>query len=312
MKLVASMIVKDEADRYLRPCLDHLLEFCDEVRVLDDGSTDDFQMHGWHGDPRVVVMRTSESLFFQHEGRARQALLEWTFEAEPDYVLAIDADEFVADGAALRRMVDLGRHPVMTLNMQEVWWADRAGLRTREDGGWKQHPVPIVYQVPARRNPYHWRMRDSALACGREPKAVTAIRNRARSPVTDILHFGWANVGDRRERYNRYRDADGGKFHRSAHLNSIMVPDTQVSMRERPWPLALEAYVDDIADRAQLGSDGAFVPIQGGVSVPEPLVLSDPDTPGTSLAEYAWYRRNPDGRWVAINWDGEIEHGSGP
>ncbi len=37
MKLVASAIVRNEADRYLDAWLTHLTTFCDEVRLLDDG-----------------------------------------------------------------------------------------------------------------------------------------------------------------------------------------------------------------------------------------------------------------------------------
>jgi glycosyltransferase involved in cell wall biosynthesis len=40
VKLIASLIVRNELKRYLEPCVAHLLEFCDEIRVLDDRSDD--------------------------------------------------------------------------------------------------------------------------------------------------------------------------------------------------------------------------------------------------------------------------------
>ncbi len=255
--LVASMIVSDETDRYLRIVLDHLLEFCDSVRILDDGSTDGFQEPDWYGDDRVQVTRTNQSLFFEHEGRARQALWEWTLEAEPSHVITIDADEVVSDGHAVREACERGRIQVAALRLIEIWSATRAGMMAREDGGWKRKNVPFVFAVPARMNSYQWRVRDSASACPREPKAVAAMRNRARQPIADLLHLGWANVADRQARYSRY--ADRGNFgHQSAHIKSILFPDEKCELVPYAWPQGLEAYVDDIADRAQKGATGVL------------------------------------------------------
>lgn len=259
-RIVASVIVRNEADRYLAPFLRHLAGFCAETRVLDDGSTDGWadRLYGEFAMPasllaRLKVRRVEESSFWQDEGAARQALLEWTLEAdEPDYVLAIDADEFITDPAALVAACRTGE-AVVTLNMQEIWKLSPECLCVRQDGGWREHPVPILWRVPgatvrahdaARPFPLRqWRIPDRKVACGREPQAIRDVvragRHVLRSRV-DVLHMGWACEADRQARYERYVEHDGGRYHAGAHLRSIMFPDGRVSLEARDWPVGLE------------------------------------------------------------------------
>lgn len=248
MKLVAMMIVHNEADRYLRPCLDSLLTFVDEVRILDDASTDDFREIDWYPDERVVVQRLSEPAFFLHEGRARQALLEWAMQGDPTHILAIDADEFISDGALLRAAMEEGNQAgVWGPVMQEVWKVDETSLSIRQDGGWKQHPVGVAFEVPValrtnqirnRQQQRQFRIPDRALACGRVPLLVAVRANRVGQggAAGEILHFGWACEADRQKRYLRYVEHDGGRFHRNTHLESIMWDDSRVELTTRAWP----------------------------------------------------------------------------
>lgn len=246
VKLVASMIVRNERGRYLEPCVQHLQEFCDEIRVVDDGSTDGTA--DYLAEQGCFVWSNPRSTFYEHEGRARQQLLEWTLDAQPTHVLAIDADEFVEDGARLRQQ--LGREIVAhTLCMQEVWAAGET-LKIRMDGGWKPHPVPICWAVPINRAAL--RIQDRALACGREPLDVRRMRQRPTGVC--VLHFGWANPAEREARYQRYVEADGGKFHASRHLQSIMWPDAKVQLCEQEWPEAIAAALRE-AD-ATITTDG--------------------------------------------------------
>lgn len=234
VRLVASMMVgAGELDRYLKITVPALLEFCDELVIRCEGEAEHDYLDALPG----VAMFWSEPSFFDHEGRARQELLEHTLIFEPTHVLSIDADEMVADGRALRRACE-SECPVLTLVMQEIWKADRDRLSIREDGGWRQHPVPVVYRVPGRLD-HTWRIPDRQLACGREPIAVQGFhRTRGCSEWsgTEILHFGWTNVAERQARHQRYVTADGGRFHARAHLDSIVWPDSRVRLLNRGWP----------------------------------------------------------------------------
>ncbi len=243
MKLVASLLVHNEIDRYLEACVAALLEYVDEIRAVDDASTDgSFELLAGAGD-RVNVAQLSSPQFFQHEGRTRQALLEWTMQAEPTHVLAIDADEFVADPEKLRNAVAANRNAAtITLCMEEVWKADPDGYHVRCDGGWCPHETSSCYRVPHERmRGPDWRIQDRALACGREPLAIRYARNSHRGPGrvyadTALLHFGWTRQDERKARHERYAIADGGKFHARRHLDSILWQDSQVLLERRDRP----------------------------------------------------------------------------
>lgn len=237
MKLVASMIVHNEVWRYLPHTIAHLRDFCDEIVVLDDASDDGTSE--WlieQADEQLLVARNPTPEFFVHEGRARQRLLDNTLARKPTHVLAIDADEFISDGSAVRaRLRD--RAAAFTLLMEEVWDASGDVLRVREDGGWRAHPIPCLYAIP--RGGPDLRIQNRALACGREPQAVQRYARRAPATGESILHFGWANPAERQARYDRYAVADGGRFHANAHLLSILWPPEKIMLRDRPWPTGL-------------------------------------------------------------------------
>ena len=162
----------------------------------------------------------------------------------PTHLLAVDADEFVSDGAAVRAAceTDAGRGS-WALGMQEVWKADAHALWLRIDGGWRAQEagIPILWRAPPARvaQTGAWQIPDRALACGREPLAVRRLGRPTRVPA-DVLHFGWTDENDRARRYARYVEHDGGRFHRSQHLDSIMWPDRRVRLKRRHWPPGLD------------------------------------------------------------------------
>ncbi len=236
VSLAASVPVKNELGRYLQPCIASLREFCDIICVLDDGSTD--RTGEWlddnQDDQLLVKHIDSEAGFFAgHEGRKRQALLGFTLEQGSDWVLAVDADEFVANWQQVRHFIHQPR-PLGSLVMEEVWKADDK-LHIRQDGGWRQHAVPILWNTKA--SPV-WTIQDRALACGREPEQIRGMR--ARPTGADVLHFGWADEQNRQVRYQRYVEADNGKFHNRRHLDSILWADDKVQLSTRPWPPGLK------------------------------------------------------------------------
>lgn len=233
---MASMVVRDELDRYLRPCVASLLGFCDALVVLDDGSTDG--TGEWLRSLERTTVVTDEPGFFAHEGKTRQKLLEITLAAKPGYVLAIDADEFVADGQAVRRAIEGSTAPAFSLCMSEVWKADRNGLKIRRDGRWGPQRSPIIWKAPARADST-WVIPQDEGGGGRVPKPVIARWRSALSIDVDIYHFGWANEEERRERHARYasRDSFG---HNPQHIASILFPDSKVGLDSNPWPRSLD------------------------------------------------------------------------
>lgn len=243
MSLTASLILRNELGRYLGLCIDSLLEYVDEIRVLDDGSTDGWYetlRPGW-GDAASKVFverheaRVSDEPDFYRHAAARNRLLQFTLEGEPTWVLAIDADEFVSDGQALRRICDAeatGATSVLSLEIAEVWEACDETLCIRQDGGWKAHPIGCVWKPDRFRSALA--LKDHGHATGRVPDAIYRVPS---SPTgEDLLHFGWANLEERAERFKRYDVGDGGKFHAAAHIASIMWGNDRVKMESYPWP----------------------------------------------------------------------------
>jgi len=245
VKLAASLIVRNELSRFLEPCIESLLEFVDEIRVLDDHS-DDGSWEWLLNRAGVQPLKVGGSAaFFAHEGRARQTLLEWTLEGDPTHVLAVDADELVSDGAAVRRVCEESPADVFSLDMLEVWNAQSDCLCVRGDGGWRPHPVHALWRVPADRSRLH--VADRALACGRVPQIVDQAK--ALPTGARILHFGWANETERVARHHRYTVADGGRFHQSQHLDSILWPDERVGLHPFGWPSAIVPHRHLILER---------------------------------------------------------------
>lgn len=250
MKLVASLIVAEvEVDRYLLPCVEHLLEFCDEVILVTDhwehNSRPGRLTNRWGSKPPVTVIANPAPPFFEHEGLARQALLDLTLATGATHILQIDADEFVTDGQAVRAACQ-DNADVWTLCMQEVWNTNPDQLSIRQDGGWEEHDVHALWKPhPA----HHYTFPNRALACGRIPQE--ALHRPSACVGTSILHLGWANKTERSQRHQRYADHDGGQYHASAHLDSILYPDDRVTLTSRPWPLWTNRRIQAIHDRAE-------------------------------------------------------------
>lgn len=233
MKLVAAMNTRNELGRYLQLTIAGLLEFCDEVRVQDDGS-DDLTPDYLESLDRVVVRRREGNLWRRDEGQLHAELLEHALEGHPTHILAIDADEYVVDGEYVRDV--LAAHPneiAFTLRMVELWELEPA--LARWDGGWRPHPVGILYRAPSRSEAGvgSWQIEGRRLASPRVPRCIVRrVRRRLALPVgTDVLHLGWSNPAERVARHRRYVELDDGRYHASRHLDSILDRDGRCDLR---------------------------------------------------------------------------------
>lgn len=240
MKLIASMNTRNELGRYLKVTVPRILEVCDELRVQDDHS-DDGTFEWLEAQDRVVVKRNAGARWNENEGVLHQQLFDWTLAGEPTHVLAIDADEYLDDPPALRAALEANpRATTFTLEMVELWSQDPP--LARHDGGWRPHPVGILYRVPAalharlvagERYPGQWLIWGRKMAGGRVPRHVRNLQRKGQAIDTGatIVHLGWSNPDEREARHRRYIELDGGKYHAGAHLDSIAWPDERCDLR---------------------------------------------------------------------------------
>lgn len=266
------MVVRNEMGRYLEESIGALHEFCDLIVCLDDGSTDG-SLQWLREQPKVIASSTLDGprslagggdvrvRTFTHEAQTRQRLLAVTAMAiaglpyEEAAILAIDADEFVADPDELVMSIDKADPSIKSwlLCMQEVWVASDEGLAVRIDGGWMEHDTAMLFRLPLEIESADWLFPNRALACGRVPPAVN--RSRSEHSGTAVLHFGWAREAERAARHARYVEQDGGRFHASAHLDSIMWPKERVLVIDREWPDALSRRRERILELTSEGGN---------------------------------------------------------
>ena len=246
MNICASLVVRNEINRFLAPCIEHLRAFTDRIVVLDDAS-DDGTEH-WlrdQADEQLIVERQEVSTFYRHEGQTRTRLLEVTLEQEPTHIVNLDADELVSDGPALRAMIEADPDvPAWHLPIEEVWAANEGGYFIRDDGAWNQGRT-LAWRVPQLGR---LAFPNRALACGRVPLQLRSVR--AQPSGVSLLHVGWLDERERVVRHARYTKHDNGRFHAGRHLASILWPPEKVGLQARAWPAGLLSWRDAILEHA--------------------------------------------------------------
>lgn len=225
-RIIGSLVVRDEADRYLERCLRHNMQFCDLTVVFDDRSTDDSVEIAYGLGCEVGVRDEDTPSFLEHEGRFRQAA--WDFLSEHakdgDWVFSFDADEFLvsADHGSvphrLRKAVQRASHLGLggiRLEIPEVFALTNSGVpMVRKDGFWRSiHGVRVFQWQPG------GRFLDRPMASGSAPLYVEADGISRETFGLSLLHYGYLEFEDRLEKYDRYSRREG---HSSRHIESIM------------------------------------------------------------------------------------------
>ena len=219
MKLIAHMVGRNEADRYLVPVLERLSSFVDEIVFVDDNSTDDTpkiaKKYGAHVGLTPVA---SGSAWEEHEGEFRMAAWNYLkpFASPGDWVLAIDCDEMLYGHQNIRNLMEQDDYDVLGITFFHMW----NEKQYRADKAW--HPT-----VSSRLFRYFegGTYRNKALACGAEPTYVQdLIRSGRFNPQTGLKmkHLGYQRDEDKQAKHERYMRLDQGNFHSLAHLQSIL------------------------------------------------------------------------------------------
>jgi glycosyltransferase involved in cell wall biosynthesis len=227
--LVAGMIVRNEADRHLRPVLKRISEFCDNIVVVDDRSDDntiDVCM-----EYTKNVYRMGEQTFSKDESVLRKALLYHLQEVNPSHVLIIDADELISKEDFEFVVQRLKMEPFYDwygLQFYHAWKDDPDNDKVyyRDDKLWKPNWGPRLF---------FWKgsgfIQERKMGCSPTPSYVVESLNGLHVPVK-ILHLGYLQGKDKTAKFKRYTELDGGRYHNKAHINSII--DEDVVLKEFP------------------------------------------------------------------------------
>ncbi|MGH8232755.1 MAG: glycosyltransferase family 2 protein [Rhodanobacteraceae bacterium] len=180
-RISACVITLNEADR-IDACLASL-SFCDELVVVDSGSTDSTREIAKKRGARVI----------EHEFEGFRAQKDFAVgQARHDWVLCLDADERVTAG--LRASIEAAR---------DAGFAEAAGYRfaraTEYFGAFLRHgnayPDRVLRLFDRRRG--GWR-------AGREIHEHAVVDGGVRVLVGDLEHHAYRSLDDQLARYRRY------------------------------------------------------------------------------------------------------------
>jgi len=170
-KLILSMVIKNEADRYLRRALQAHREYIDGAVIIDDGSTDasaDICREELAGIPLRLVK--NEASLFANEVMLRKQQWAETLRADPAWILNLDADEIFEEGFAEQLdsiLTNQTEYDAVYFRLYDMW----TETHYREDDYWQAHLYYRPFLVRYRPGVvYTWRK--TPQHCGRLPLTI--------------------------------------------------------------------------------------------------------------------------------------------
>jgi glycosyltransferase involved in cell wall biosynthesis len=222
-KLTATMLIRNESGRYLEEVLSELSNFVDEMIILDDASADDTP-DICSSFSKVILYRETEPLMTKDESQARNKLWDFTVLHDPEWILAIDADEVFEKRMSqeMAGLINQDEFDAVEFRLFD-FWGDRQHYRV--DGGWD----PWVKKVRMlwKYNPnqiYTWPKQ--RLHCGRIPLEARASNQVYQSDIR-VKHYGWIRKQDIDRKYLQYKELD-----ESSHLKSVFDAPDQIKLEE--------------------------------------------------------------------------------
>ena len=203
-KITLAMILKNEADRYLKDVLLSVKDFISNAVIIDDASTDnsEFVCRTILKEVPLIYHKNNVSRF-SNEVELRKQLWNLTLLTQPDWILCLDADEIFEKKikSEIDKLINQPHYDVIGFRLFDFW----NEKQYRADENWNAHlrywPLLVRYQPF-----FEYRWKETPQHCGRFPFNITELPS-GKSEVR-IKHMGWAKPEDRLKKYNRYEELD--------------------------------------------------------------------------------------------------------
>lgn len=219
-RITLAMLVRNEAQRYLKEVLEQGKEYADRVAILDDASDDDTAelCKGILGKKLTLV--SNDQPCFHNEIVLRKQLWDLALSTKPDWIMILDADEIFETCAPgeLRQLAENKDAYYYSFRLYDMW----NETHFREDSYWSAHRIYrpfMVRYVPG----FNYRWQETPLHCGRFPLNITDFKGL--DSQLRIKHLGWVKSEDRLKKYYRYKELDPrGLYGISEQYESILDP----------------------------------------------------------------------------------------
>lgn len=223
-RITLSMVMRNEASRYLRLVLEAAREYISDAVIIDDASTDNSVTvceEVLQGIPLILV-RNKEPLF-SNEIELRKKQWDETIKTNPDWMLFLDADEIfeVKFGRHIQKYILDPRHgDVFYFRLFDFWNENHY----RDDEHWRAHMTFSPFLIRYRPDiSYCWE-RETPQHCGRVPSTVRKLLGNL-NPLR-LKHYGWAKEKDRKAKFERYKLLDPeAKYGVKEQYESILDPN---------------------------------------------------------------------------------------
>ena len=221
INLLLSIIVKNEADRYLDQVLESAKKYVDFILIIDDVSTDGTVAlceERLRGFPHKIIARKTS--LFENEGKARNFQWKECQKLEPEWIMILDGDELFE--AAMVDHIEAmlaSDKDAFYFRLYDFWNA----TEYREDRLWQAHHYYRPFMMRNKQE-IDYTYPDVERHCGRFPSEITHFPY-ALSNVR-LKHMGWSKEIDRQRKYEHYLKIDpDGKFGNLEQYKSILDED---------------------------------------------------------------------------------------